>query len=80
MPSRKKAQGKARKAAKTAEATRKEDGINRRLEACETQLQRLRLEDDGCCKHGCDKPDDDTCEFMKEYLKFNGQGVPSEQK
>ena len=55
MPSRKKAQGKARKAAKAAEATRKEDEITRRLDACDAQLQRLRIEDDECCKHGCDE-------------------------
>lgn len=64
MPSRKKAQGKARKAAK-AEAARKIEAYE---QACEVQLQRLRLEDDNSCVHGCDKPDHITCDFMKEYL------------
>ena len=67
MPSRKKAQGKARKAAK-AEAARKIEAYE---QACEAQLQRLRLEDDSCI-HGCDKPDHITCDFMMEEAAITG--------
>ena len=75
MPSRKKAQGKARKAAKAkaAETTRKEDEKTRKIKAFDqwyaAQLKRLRLEDEESCMHGCDKPDYDICGFVKRYLQ-----------
>ena len=79
MPSRKKAKGKARrKAAKAAGATGKEDEIDRMVEACDAQLQRLRLEHEESCLHGCNKPDDDNCNFVKLYLTVLVQ-VPMEQ-
>ena len=84
MPSRKKAQGKARKAAKKAEAeaTGKEDESTRKIKAfvqgCEAQLQSLRLEDEESCLHGCEKPDDDNYDIVKRYLTVLVQ-VPLEQ-
>jgi len=68
MPSRKKAQGKARKAAKAdveAEATRKK-------EALDAQLQRLQLKDEASCMHGYE-PDNVAAEFVKHFLHIVGQ-------
>lgn len=73
MPSRKKAQGKARKAAKaeiSAEATRKK-------EVLETQLQRLLpIEKYESCLRGYDQ--DYVCaEFVKHFMEIVGQ-IPME--
>mmetsp|Transcript_4929 Transcript_4929/g.7206 ORF Transcript_4929/g.7206 Transcript_4929/m.7206 type:complete len:258 (-) Transcript_4929:161-934(-) len=73
MPSRKKTQGKARKAAKAeiaAEATRKK-------EVLDAHLQRLQLQDTDSCVHGYEPPVEAAAEFVKHFLHIFGQ-VPIE--
>ena len=78
MPSRKKAKGKARKAAKAAEATRKEDEIARKEaevaaaaarkeSVLVTQLNRLHLTGNGTCTHGYET--DDTIGICSDVVK-----------
>ena len=86
MPSKKKAKGKARKAAKAAEATRKEDEIARKEaevaaaaaqkeSVLVTQLNRLHLTGNETCTHGYET--DDTTgicgDFAKHFLDLVAQ-------
>ena len=85
MPSKKKAKGKARKAAKAAEATRKADEITRKEaevaaaaarkeSGLVTQLNRLHLTGNDTCTHGYEMDGTGICsDFAKHFLDLVAQ-------